>query len=75
MSVDLNAALKKFQYGDGLTDKELGALIELFTRVEHDLMTLMQHYDAGFGLARKDALRQLQTLESFWHAREREKGR
>lgn len=72
-TVDLNATLKKFSVGDGLTDDELGALIDLFTRLEYDLMTLTQHYDAGFGLAHKEARRNLQTLESFKYVRERER--
>lgn len=68
---DINKALSKHSIGDGLTDGELSTLTDLFTRMESDLGRLSRHYNAGFGLAHKAALRELQVLESFRDARER----
>lgn len=75
MPVDLNAALKKYSHGDGLTDAELAEVLNLFERLENDLCTLSRHFDAGYGITHKAAMREMQTLESFSHARERENNR
>lgn len=70
---DVNSALQKFSVGDGLDDDELKVLHKFFENTEQHLHQLERYYDAGFGLARKAALANLQTLESFKHARNREK--
>lgn len=70
---DLNRALKKYSYGDGLTDQELVEVIDLFTRLEDDLCTLVRHFDPGYGLAHKAAMHELQRLECFARAREENK--
>jgi len=63
-------ALKKFSVGDGLTDNELALLMEMFERMQNDLRSLSQHFNAGFGLALSAVRQNLQTLESFKHARD-----
>ena len=67
---DLNAALKKLSYGDGLTDAELAVVLELFERLEYDLGTLTRHFDPSYGLAHKAVMRETQALHGFLQARE-----
>lgn len=66
----MKLALARFKVGDGLDNKELNALIELFERVNNDLRKLTHQFDAGFGLARKEVLSNLQQLKSFKLARD-----
>jgi len=68
---ELKLALARFKVGDGIDNVELNALLKLFERVHNDLQKLSRQFDAGFGLARKEALSNLQRLESFKFARER----
>lgn len=66
----MKLALARFKVGDGLDNKELNALIELFERVNNDLRKLTHQFDAGFGLAHKEVLSNLQQLKSFKLARD-----
>ena len=68
---EMKIALAKFAVGDGIEDNELNELIKLFRRAENDLRKLTHQFNAGFGLARKEALSNLQRLESFKLARAR----
>lgn len=71
--VNLDEALTKFSVGDSITDDELRALINFFDKMDSGLAALCHHYNGGFGLARREAQRGLQTLEGFQHARNRDK--
>ena len=70
---DIIAALKKFADGDGLNDHELGLLIDMFERMYNDTGQVADHYDSGFGMVHREVRRNLQTLEDFQRARERNK--
>lgn len=66
---ELDVALKKYSVGDSLSDVELNGLAMFFKRVYADLFKLTLHFDAGFGLAKKEALSNIHRLESYQLAR------
>jgi len=72
MTVSIPEVLEKYSVGDSLDDAELKALFEFFEKAEDTLHKLARFYNAGFGLAHRAALNDLQVLESFKNARKRD---